>query len=176
MKPQEVKHDLHTTIEPSGSVSFYTQFNYVQQFHKFFNRTAKKLTEHLTEEEIELRHSLIDEEVNKELLPALEKLKKAPTLENYAEVLDACVDSCYVIMGTCVAAGLPFDAAFEMVHLSNMTKVGADGKPIIREDGKILKPEGWKPAPVHELVLFLFKSLTIQDSHQKALPTPALKQ
>ena len=43
---------------------------------------------------------------------------------------------------------VPFNEAWAVVHVSNMAKLGPDGKPIYREDGKILKPEGWQPPDI----------------------------
>lgn len=61
-------------------------------------------------------------------------------------VADALVDQMYVLLGTIQQHGLgdKFEALFDEVHRANMSKLGEDGKPIRRFDGKILKPEGWK--------------------------------
>ena len=45
----------------------------------------------------------------------------------------------YALSGLAVSFGLPFEQAFDLTHESNMSKLGADGKPIRREDGKIMK-------------------------------------
>jgi predicted HAD superfamily Cof-like phosphohydrolase len=55
------------------------------------------------------------------------------------QTADACVDLCYVIVGFCLEMGIDFHAVLEEVQASNMTKMGDDGEPIRREDGKILK-------------------------------------
>lgn len=65
-----------------------------------------------------------------------------PTEERLAtlgRLLKELCDLRYVVEYTAVAHGLDIDAAYEEVHRSNMSKLGADGKPIRREDGKILK-------------------------------------
>ena len=59
------------------------------------------------------------------------------------EVADALADLVYVIYGAALEYGIPLDRVFAEVHRSNMAKLGADGRPILREDGKILKPDGW---------------------------------
>lgn len=64
------------------------------------------------------------------------------------EILDALVDIEYVLLGTYWTFGLAgvAEAAFFEVHASNMSKLGADGKPVVREDGKILKgPNYFRP-------------------------------
>jgi len=48
-------------------------------------------------------------------------------------------DEIYVLFGTAVALGIDADKAVRLVHASNMSKLGADGKPIYRGDGKVLK-------------------------------------
>lgn len=60
----------------------------------------------------------------------------------------------YVTDGAAVALGLPLDEAFEVVHESNMSKLGEDGKPIKNEDGKALKgPNYWQAEPrIRELL------------------------
>jgi predicted HAD superfamily Cof-like phosphohydrolase len=64
------------------------------------------------------------------------------------EVADALGDQLYIIYGTILKHGLQnkIEEVFKEIHRSNMSKLGADGKPIYREDGKILKgPEYFKP-------------------------------
>jgi predicted HAD superfamily Cof-like phosphohydrolase len=62
------------------------------------------------------------------------------------EVLDALADIGYILAGTIINHGMQkiYDDAFNEVHRSNMAKL-VDGKVIRREDGKVLKPEGWQP-------------------------------
>lgn len=47
--------------------------------------------------------------------------------------------------------GLPLEEAFKRVYESNMSKLGPDGKPVLREDGKILKGPNYKPAELKDL-------------------------
>lgn len=70
-------------------------------------------------------------------------------LENIAKEL---ADIIYIACGTAVSYGIPLDKVFDEVHRSNMDKL-VDGKPVRREDGKILKPEGWT-APDIKKVLY----------------------
>lgn len=59
---------------------------------------------------------------------------------------DALTDGMWFIFGSFVEKGLLPKPMFDIVYNSNMAKLGADGKPILREsDGKIMKPEGWMP-------------------------------
>jgi predicted HAD superfamily Cof-like phosphohydrolase len=83
-----------------------------------------------------LRIRLLEEEFSEYLAAERE--------DDIVEVADALADIIYIACGTAVSYGIPLDRVFAEVHRSNMAKL-VDGKPIRREDGKILKPEGWTP-------------------------------
>ena len=68
------------------------------------------------------------------------------------EMIDGITDLLYVVVGTAVAFGIPIDTAFERVHASNLSKLGEDGKPIYRKDGKILKGPNFFPPQLTDLV------------------------
>ena len=64
------------------------------------------------------------------------------------EVADALGDMLYILCGTILEHGMQhkIEEVFEEIQRSNMSKLGADGKPIYREDGKVLKgPNYFKP-------------------------------
>lgn len=84
-----------------------------------------------------LRASLIEEEA-KEFAEAVQS-------NNYIGVIDAICDLLYVTYGAASALGIDISPFFEEVHRSNMSKLGTDGKPIYREDGKVVKPPHWSP-------------------------------
>ena len=90
------------------------------------------------EELIELRIKLLEEEVK--------EYAEAARAGDLVEVLDALADIGYILAGTIINRGMQhiYDDAFNEVHRSNMAKL-VDGKVLRREDGKVLKPEGWKP-------------------------------
>lgn len=83
---------------------------------------------------IELRKTLIREEAEE----ALAALADHEPLEDVAKEL---CDVVVVAVGAAVALGIPFDECWRRVHDSNMAKAGGP----VREDGKILKPPGWRP-------------------------------
>lgn len=69
------------------------------------------------------------------------------------EQLDACFDMIWVIVGYMKARGWDCDAAWDEGAKSNLSKIDATtGKVIRREDGKILKPEGWQPPDFKKFV------------------------
>jgi predicted HAD superfamily Cof-like phosphohydrolase len=84
-----------------------------------------------------LRLDLIEEE--------LDELHVAMEDGNLVDAADAIADLLYVVYGTAVEMGLDADALVQEVHAANMRKLDGDGKPILREDGKVLKPDGWVP-------------------------------
>jgi phosphoribosyl-ATP pyrophosphohydrolase len=102
----------------------------------------------LSDERLEdlLRFSLMKEE-NIEYLTACQE-------DDLVEVLDACVDMMYVLCGTINHHGLQdvFNESFKRVHDNNMTKVGPDGKVVRNSEGKILKPEGFVPVDLSDLI------------------------
>jgi predicted HAD superfamily Cof-like phosphohydrolase len=88
-----------------------------------------------------LRYSLMREE-NEEYLEATNN-------QDLVEIADALGDMLYILCGTIIEHGLQdkIEAVFEEIQRSNMSKLGQDGKPIYREDGKVLKgPNYFKPA------------------------------
>jgi predicted HAD superfamily Cof-like phosphohydrolase len=87
-----------------------------------------------------LRISLLEEEVA-ELVAAV----KARDLIGIA---DALADITYVVYGTALTYGIDLDSVLGEVHRSNMSKLGHDGNPIIRADGKVLKSERYSPPNV----------------------------
>ncbi len=63
---------------------------------------------------------------------------------------EAC-DVVYVLVGWLVTLGLPFNKAFTIIHENNMTKF-PEGKIKLREDGKVLKPDDYKPVDLSKLI------------------------
>ncbi len=108
----------------------------VETFHNAFgienNHTP---TTELTEAEILLRYKLMREE-NEEYLEAAQN-------GDIVEIADALGDQLYILCGTILKHGLQHKIAevFQEIQRSNMSKLDADGKPIYREDGKVMKSE-----------------------------------
>lgn len=110
-----------------------------------------------------------------------EKMRLALIQEEFAELLDACgyIESArwirdvvllkaeetdlvaaadalgdieYVVNGAAIGMGIDLPAVVKEIHRSNMTKLGPDGKPIYRADGKILKGEGYEPPQLEKVL------------------------
>ena len=78
------------------------------------------------------------------------------TEPDMVEMIDAMCDILYVTYGAASAMGIDLTPYFAEVHRTNMAKLGPDGKPILRADGKGMKPPGWKPP---DLAAILAKEL-----------------
>ena len=113
----------------------------VSAFHLAFGLGVNNTpTTEIDEATMNLRFSLMDEE-NKEYLDAMKN-------KDLIEVADALGDMLYILCGTIITHGMQdvIDKVFEEIQRSNMSKLGSDGKPIYREDGKVLKgPNYFKP-------------------------------
>ena len=117
------------------------EINAVEEFHNAFGiESANSPTFDVSEQKIILRYNLMKEE-NEEYLEAAQN-------KDLVEVADALGDMLYILCGTILSHGMQhkITEVFEEIQRSNMSKLGADGKPICREDGKILKgPNYFKP-------------------------------
>ena len=113
----------------------------VELFHNSFGLgVSKTMRADLGKEKNLLRFNLMDEE-NKEYYEAANN-------SDLVEVADALGDMLYILCGTILEHGMQhkIEEVFEEIQRSNMSKLGADGKPIYREDGKVLKgPNYFKP-------------------------------
>lgn len=109
---------------------------HVRTFHESFGLPVRHTpSAGLSEKEVDLRYNLMKEE-NEEYLEAARR-------GDLVEVADALGDMLYILCGTLNAHGLQYkiQEVFEEIQRSNMSKLDRDGKPIYREDGKVLKSE-----------------------------------
>lgn len=123
-----------------------TNFNKVKQFMETFGQEVKTEPNLSTLEIQALRVDLIKEELG-ELIEALAD-------KDIVEVADALTDILYVTYGAGHSFGLDLDACFDEVQRSNMSKLDADGNPIYREDGKILKGENYFEPDLKKVLYF----------------------
>jgi predicted HAD superfamily Cof-like phosphohydrolase len=110
----------------------------VKEFHDVFGleyTTTPNAT--INKRIYELRHRLMQEE-NDEYLEACEK-------GDLNQIADALGDKMYILFGSIIAHGLQdkIEEIFLEIHRSNMSKLDDEGKPIYREDGKILKSKNY---------------------------------
>jgi predicted HAD superfamily Cof-like phosphohydrolase len=119
------------------------QLQAVKDFHEGFqqiNGTEPILISH---DEVQLRHRLMAEENDEYIQAALEGTASAE--ERLTGIADALGDQLYILCGTILKHGMQhiIEDVFAEIHSSNMSKLDSDGKPLLREDGKILKGPGY---------------------------------
>ncbi len=118
--------------------SLSDNINKVKEFHDVFGlEYYEQPTPHVTKRIYELRHRLMEEE-NDEYLEACEQ-------GNLTLIADALGDKMYILFGSIIAHGLQhkIEEVFAEIHRSNMSKLDEEGKPIYREDGKIMKSKNY---------------------------------
>ena len=117
------------------------QIDCVKVFHTAFKiGHSETPTADLGESKHTLRYNLMKEE-NEEYLEAVQN-------NDLIEIADALGDMMYILCGTIIEHGLQhkMEAVFDEIQRSNMSKLGKDGNPIYREDGKVMKgPNYFKP-------------------------------
>lgn len=121
-----------------------TNFEKVREFHKAFG-----VEEHISVDDIvytirNLRIKLMKEE--------LEESLEAMYEEDGPQIAKELCDLLYVVYGTLAVYGIDADAAFSAVHESNMSKLGLDGKPVYRHDGKVIKGPNYKKPDMSKYV------------------------
>tara|TARA_R110000737_G_scaffold239048_1_gene251076 strand:- start:1364 stop:1783 length:420 start_codon:yes stop_codon:yes gene_type:complete len=115
------------------------QLQQLWDFQSVYDQTRNTKPTLINPTESMLRYELGKEE----LIEYLEACNN----DDIVEVTDALADQLYILLGTMVAHGMQgiIKDVFDEVHRSNMSKLGEDGKPIYREDGKVLKGPNYSP-------------------------------
>ena len=117
------------------------ELNAVKKFHDSFGiESLKSPSVNIKPKIFNLRYNLMKEE-NEEYLEAVRN-------NNIIEVADALGDMLYILCGTILSHGMQHKISeiFDEIQKSNMSKLGLDGKPIYRDDGKVMKgPNYFKP-------------------------------
>lgn len=121
-----------------------TNYDRVKEFHTVFLAPVGSSPALISDDRADLRVELIREETE-ELIVALQTY-------DLVAIADALTDLLYVTYGAGIEHGIDLDETFREVHRSNMTKLDVDGKPIFREDGKILKGPKYEPPKLAEII------------------------
>jgi predicted HAD superfamily Cof-like phosphohydrolase len=108
----------------------------VADFHRATNTPVEHSPTQVRADRVKLRWSLIAEEA--------EEIRRALTSDHLEGIADGIADLVYVTLGLAVECGIDIAPVWDLVHAANMQKVGGP----VREDGKILKPEGWQPPDI----------------------------
>lgn len=139
-----------------------TMYEMVKEFHQAFNKEPDPIKPtNISKEVISLRFKLMEEEFREVLVEMGIRVfdqhgLSAGWSENYefneSKLAKELADLLYVVLGTAAAYGIPIDDVYREVHRSNMSKLGEDGKPIYREDGKVLKGPNYSPADIESVL------------------------
>lgn len=111
----------------------------------------------MTSDLLAFRQKLIGEEVE-ELYAEIAKARAeidaggAITRETLAAMMKEMADVQYILSGMVATFGMPADRVFDRVHQSNMSKLGTDGKPVRRDDGKVMKGPNYRPPSLDDLI------------------------
>lgn len=111
-----------------------------------------------------LRIKLVQEEAS-ELVDAITRADLAGIAGELADLL-------YVTYGTALTFGIDLDMAVEEIHRSNMSKLDAEGNPLIRDDGKVIKGPSYEP-PNLERVITRTKDTAPVEARASRRPTPS---
>lgn len=134
---------LHRDPYPTQRSFPFSPSTLVREFHDAFGLVVTSHpTVALPAELMELRLGLIDEET--------QELAAAVNGRDLVAIADALGDIVYVTFGAALTFGIDLDAVLAEIHRSNMTKLGSDGKPVVRGDGKVLKGPGYSPPSLRE--------------------------
>jgi predicted HAD superfamily Cof-like phosphohydrolase len=115
----------------------------VREFHVAFGVTVNDKPTIPSDNDIELRKHLIQEE--------FAEFKNASNERDIVDIADALADLLYVVLGSCVTYGIDAEPIFNEVHRSNMTKLW-NGKVRYRLDGKVVKPLTYSPADIKKVI------------------------
>jgi predicted HAD superfamily Cof-like phosphohydrolase len=117
------------------------QIDQVREFRKAFN-----LSMSIYDCNHELHHDLVYEEFN-----------EMQVANNHVEITDAIIDQMYLLIGYAINLQIEdkLEALFDEVHRSNMSKLDANGQPIYREDGKVMKGENYSRPNLKDILVTL---------------------
>jgi|TARA_B110000285_G_C15050740_1_gene576848 phosphoribosyl-ATP pyrophosphohydrolase len=136
------------------------QLKQLDEFQVAYNSTRNSKPTLISEDDYSLRYKLGKEE--------LDEYHHACANDDLIEVADALADQLYILLGTMISHGMGdvIEDIFDEVHRSNMSKLGEDGKPIYREDGKILKGPNFSSPNIPPL---LYKNAQLELDFNESL-------
>lgn len=136
---------------PAGAKTVpYAPMDALREFHNSFGvKKFVDLDAYGRANTIELRMRLIREEFREVMDELLDLVSGGGDREKLAKEL---ADLLVVTYGTADVFDIPLQAVFNEVHRSNMSKLGADGKPVLRADGKVLKGPNYSEADIASVI------------------------
>ncbi|UOR02031.1 hypothetical protein MUN77_01485 [Leucobacter allii] len=138
--------DYITTTEANAEVRALRTYHQAQvrEFREACGDVVSDTPKLQNQAILRLGYELINEEVS--------ELRDSILDADAVEILDALGDITYLVYNLAAACGYDLDETFDRIHATNMAKVGRDGRVRRRADGKILKPAGWQPPDLADLV------------------------
>ncbi|WP_433293216.1 MazG nucleotide pyrophosphohydrolase domain-containing protein [Actinoplanes sp. CA-030573] len=121
----------------------------VREFHEVFGLAHADRPASIPAELAVVRQRLLDEEVA-EVVEASAAVQQDPSPERLASLARELADVVYVAYGTAISHGIDLDAVIAEVHRANMSKLGDDGRPVVR-DGKVQKGPNFRPPDLASL-------------------------
>ena len=123
------------------------QLDCVKEFHEKFKQNNGVYPSLISQEEAELRHRIMAEEVDEYL--------EAAQNNDMVGIADALGDQLYILCGTILKHGMQniIEQVFDEIHASNLSKLGEDGEPVLREDGKIIKGPYYHPPDIQGIIM-----------------------
>jgi len=132
------------------------QLEQVKQFHDVYRQSYERTPNVVSDEVCGLRYMLGLEELNEYV--------EANQNDDPIGVADALTDQLYILLGTIIQHGMSdiIEDMFNEVHCSNMSKLDNNGKPIYREDGKILKGPNYRKPDIGKIIHRLWEAKNMQ--------------
>ncbi len=133
-------YEMSTQLEKSNNEK-------VKEFHNAFGQPVNEYRASfvgIPQDLRILRRKLIEEE--------FKEYMEAEANDDFVETADALIDMLYVIEGALLSYGMPSKELFNEVHRSNMSKLDENGKPVYREDGKVIKSKLYSPPDIKSVL------------------------
>lgn len=137
---------LYNKLRDKEAVEHLDFTGLVKQFRNSFKLKIKEKPSLITKSEYDLHFKLLREEVD-EYLEACEE-------DDVVGVFDALIDIGYILFGAVLHHGMQdiYEDGFKEVHASNMSKLDKNGKPIYRDDGKVMKSKDYCPPELKQFI------------------------
>jgi predicted HAD superfamily Cof-like phosphohydrolase len=137
-------------IRRGFSLQFFAPMSLLQQANEF--REAFGFSNHFSIAGFQLQKRLINEEYYEVVCACVECQDKEFNIGSKIELLKELSDLVFVCYQMAAYMNIDLDTAMSRVFESNMSKLGEDGKPVRREDGKVLKGPNYQPPELLDLV------------------------
>ena len=128
----------------SSSTPASTPQDLVREFHEAFGLGVGARPANVTPELAAHRQVLLEEEVA--------EVAEASAAGRLVDIAHELADVVYIAYGTALVHGIDLDAVLAEIHRANMSKLGPDGRPELREDGKVLKGASYRAPNVAEVL------------------------